>query len=95
MCRLAAARGVVWYLAMSSPQDPKDAQAADKVVITLEELIEEGLRIQHRFAPEPIYAKTERGSGRGFLRPSGVDEIAAAKELERAKARQRTQDGAD
>ncbi|NDC74601.1 hypothetical protein EBZ70_04765 [bacterium] len=45
------------------------------VNVTLEDLVSEGLSIQHRFAPEPIYGRT----GKGFLHPSGVDEIAEAK----------------
>ena len=49
----------------------------------LQELIEEGLRIQPRFKPEPIYAKT----GKGYLAPNGVDEIAEAKLREKKQGR--------
>lgn len=48
----------------------------------LAELIEEGLRIQHRFKPEPIYSKT----GKGYLKPSGVEEIQAAKAKEKKRS---------
>lgn len=48
----------------------------------LQELIEEGIRILPRFKPEPIYAKT----GKGYLAPSGVDEIAEAKLREKKQA---------
>lgn len=41
----------------------------------LRELIEEGTRIQPRFKPEPVYAKT----GKGYLAPSGVNEMGEAK----------------
>ena len=41
------------------------------------ELMAEGLAIQHRFAAEPIYAKT----GRGFLKSEGVEEIRRIKAI--------------
>ncbi len=45
------------------------------------ELVAEGLRIQHRFAAEPIYAKT----GKGYLKSEGVEELARIKtEIKRA-----------
>ena len=53
-----------------APSDPR-FQAVD---IPLSEFIAEGIRLQHRFKAEPIFATT----GVGFLAPSGVDEIAAA-----------------
>lgn len=37
--------------------------------------VADGLSIQHRFKAEPVYART----GKGFMAPSGVTEIAAAK----------------
>ena len=40
------------------------------------ELVAEGLRIQHRFAAEPVYAKT----GKGFLKSEGVEELQRIKE---------------
>ncbi len=39
-------------------------------------VLEEGLAIQHRFSAEPVYART----GKGYLKPTGVEEIRAAKE---------------
>lgn len=39
------------------------------------ELVAEGLRIQHRFSAEPIYAKT----GKGYLQSEGVEELARLK----------------
>ena len=40
-----------------------------------QELVAEGLRIQHRFAAEPIYAKT----GKGYLKSEGVEELQRIK----------------
>lgn len=40
------------------------------------ELVAEGLRIQHRFAAEPVYAKT----GMGYLKSEGVEELQRIKE---------------
>jgi len=34
-----------------------------------QELVAEGLRIQHRFSAEPVYAKT----GKGYLKSEGVE----------------------
>lgn len=42
-------------------------------------VMEDALAIQHRFAAEPVYART----GKGHLKSEGVEEVA------RAKARQR------
>ena len=53
----------------------------------LDELLQEGLAIQHRFAADPVYSRSERGSGRGFLLPSGVNEIAEAKLRESSNTR--------
>jgi hypothetical protein len=41
----------------------------------LQSAVEEGTRIQPRFRPEPLLAKT----GRGYMASAGVDEIAAVK----------------
>jgi hypothetical protein len=38
-------------------------------------LVAEGLRIQHRFSAEPVYAKT----GKGYLRSEGVEELERIK----------------
>ncbi len=48
----------------------------------VQELMAEGLKIQHRFAAEPIYAKT----GKGYLKSEGVEE------LQRIKAESRKQE---
>ena len=40
-----------------------------------QELVAEGLRIQHRFAAEPIYAKTVKG----YLKSEGVEELQRIK----------------
>jgi hypothetical protein len=40
-----------------------------------QEILKEGLAIQDRFSPEPVYAKT----GKGYLRSVGVEEIKEAK----------------
>jgi hypothetical protein len=55
-------------------------RASAPVNVSFADLVAEGLRIQHRFAAEPVYGRT----GKGFLRPSGVDEIADAKASEQA-----------
>ncbi len=43
--------------------------------------LEDGIRIQPRFRPEPLLART----GRGFMASSGVAEIAAVKQSARRK----------
>ena len=45
-----------------------------------QQLMAEGLAIQDRFSAEPIYART----GKGYLKPTGVEEIREAKEKLRA-----------
>ena len=40
------------------------------------ELVAEGLRIQHRFVAEPVYAKT----GTGYLKSEGVEELQRIKD---------------
>jgi hypothetical protein len=47
------------------------------------ELVEEGLRIQHRFSAEPIYAKT----GKGYLRSEGVEELQRIKKESKRTAK--------
>lgn len=44
--------------------------------------VADGLSIQHRFKAEPVYART----GKGFMAPSGVTEIAAAKRASKKSA---------
>lgn len=39
-------------------------------------VMEEGLRIQHRFVAEPVYAKT----GKGYLKSEGVEELQRIKD---------------
>ncbi len=41
-----------------------------------QQLVAEGLRIQHRFVAEPIYAKT----GKGYLKSEGVEELQRIKD---------------
>ena len=43
--------------------------------------VNDGIRIQPRFRPEPLLART----GRGFMASSGVAEIAAVKQSVRRK----------
>lgn len=48
----------------------------------LKDIVAEGLRIQHRFRPEPLYKTT----GKGSYQSNTVQEIAAAKKkFERQK----------
>ena len=46
-------------------------------------ILSEGLAIQDRFAAQPIYAKT----GKGFLKSAGVEEIKAAKAVEKKQGK--------
>jgi hypothetical protein len=39
------------------------------------ELVAEGLRIQHRFSAEPVYART----GKGYLKSEGIEELQRIK----------------
>ena len=47
--------------------------------------VADGLSIQHRFKAEPVYART----GIGYMAPSGVAEIAAAKRAAKASSSKR------
>ncbi len=47
------------------------------------ELVAEGLRIQHRFVAELVYAKT----GKGYLKSEGVEELQRIKDATRKSAR--------
>jgi hypothetical protein len=42
----------------------------------LDDAIAEGLAIQHKFRPEPLYKQT----GKGYMKSDGVAEIARLKE---------------
>jgi hypothetical protein len=44
-------------------------------------VLEDALAIQDRFSAEPVYART----GKGYLKPTGVEEVRAAKELIRTE----------
>ncbi|MCW1885400.1 hypothetical protein OKA04_11730 [Luteolibacter flavescens] len=44
-----------------------------------EEVLREGLAIQHRFSAAPIYAKT----GKGYLKSEGVEELRKIRESRR------------
>ncbi|NQW99502.1 hypothetical protein HQ447_02500 [bacterium] len=43
----------------------------------------DALAIQHRFAAEPVYAKT----GKGFLKSEGVEELQRLKQLNQAEGK--------
>jgi hypothetical protein len=47
--------------------------------------VADGLAIQHRFKAEPVYART----GKGFMAPAGVAEIADAKRASKLPAHKR------
>lgn len=47
--------------------------------------VADGLAIQHRFKAEPVYART----GTGYMAPTGVSEIAAAKRKAKARVSKR------
>ena len=47
------------------------------------ELVAEGLRIQHRFLAEPVYAKT----GKGYLKSEGVEELQRLKEATKRESK--------
>jgi hypothetical protein len=44
-----------------------------------QEVLQEGLAIQHRFSAAPVYAKT----GKGYLKSEGVEELKRLKESSR------------
>jgi hypothetical protein len=57
---------------------PEEQPAIDPKLLEdplFKELMEEGLRIQHRFVAEPVYAKT----GKGYLKSEGVEELQRIK----------------
>lgn len=67
------------------------AKTSKSFPVTFEEVLAEGLRIQHRFRPEPIYKTT----GKGYMAPAGVEEMAAAKKaLEQHQATRSAKDKA-
>jgi hypothetical protein len=52
----------------------------------LKEAIKQGLRMQHRFLPEPVLART----GKGYLKSEGVTTLQQIKaNLKKAKAARR------
>lgn len=55
---------------MDAPIDPKLLE--DPV---FQRVLADALEIQDRFSAEPVYAKT----GKGFLKPSGVEELKRIK----------------
>ena len=59
-------------LAASSPTPAKFSSEASAFIAAA---VADGLAIQHRFKAEPVYART----GTGYMAPTGVAEIAAAK----------------
>jgi hypothetical protein len=54
---------------------PTRRLTAAAVSVSYEDVLAEALRIQPRFVPEPMLART----GTGFMRSVGVSEVAAAK----------------
>ena len=49
----------------------------------LKEAIKQGIRMQHRFLPEPVLART----GKGYLKSEGVDTLQRIKaNLKKSKA---------
>jgi hypothetical protein len=67
-----------FHMSAITPHPPRVSRSAtaNEIHIPLSEFIAEGIKIQHRFVPEPVFAKT----GVGFMRSTGVVEIAAAKQ---------------
>jgi hypothetical protein len=65
--------GVILPTMKPEPQSTIDPKLlADPL---FKELVAEGLRIQHRFAAEPVYART----GKGYLKSEGVEELQRIK----------------
>ena len=64
---------IVWPM-KPDPQSAIDPKLLDDPLF--KELLAEGLRIQHRFAAEPVYART----GKGYLKSTGVEELQRIKE---------------
>jgi len=56
---------------------------AAAVRVSYKDVLAEALRIQPRFVPEPMLART----GKGFMRSVGVSEVAAAKKSVRSGRR--------
>ena len=46
-------------------------------------VMEDALAIQHRFAAEPVYAKT----GKGYLKSEGVEELQRLKKQKQSKGK--------
>lgn len=58
---------------MMNPEPQIDPKLLENPLF--QELVAEGLRIQHRFVAEPVYAKT----GKGYLKSEGVEELQRIK----------------
>jgi hypothetical protein len=54
---------------------PRPAKFSPAAASFIAAAVADGLSIQHRFKAEPTYGRT----GKGYMAPSGVSEIAAAK----------------
>ncbi len=65
-------RCILWKMKPESNLDSDLKLLEDPL---FQELVAEGLRIQHRFAAEPVYAKT----GKGYLKSEGVEELQRIK----------------
>ena len=59
------------------PQPTIDPKLLEDPVF--QRVMEDALAIQHRFAAEPVYAKT----GKGYLKSEGVEELQRLKALKR------------
>ena len=65
---------------------PETVPAIDPKLLAdphFQELVAEGLRIQHRFLAEPVYAKT----GKGYLKSEGVEELQRLKEATKRESK--------
>lgn len=58
---------------MMNPEPQIDPKLLENPLF--QELVADGLRIQHRFVAEPVYAKT----GKGYLKSEGVEELQRIK----------------
>lgn len=65
--------------AKTARNSPRPIFTADESAF-LAATVEDGIRIQPRFRPEPLLVRT----GRGFMESTGISEIAAAKQQSRA-----------
>jgi citrate lyase synthetase len=65
---------------------PEDSPSIDPRILenpVFKRVMADALAIQHRFAAEPVYART----GRGYLKSEGVEELQRLKEETAGRAR--------